>query len=459
MSESGTSAGKNASEYTEKLSDCLPSQQQDWLTAGIMPKLKTAKTTVLGIGLLAIAIALCIDFEQHAGGHSPVEVSSHSLSSSASSFTRRWLSEGTTESPGEEHSSEESHETEEHEDTGLLFAVLMIGMGVVLQQILLSVGNYFPLPYTVALVIIGGVFGAVNSVGYCDFDFSDELHHESEAIANATNATEYPVTSGVSETNCSALAPADCKSSEGCLFVSTLPASLGNLGSSIDVWAHVDPNFLLYFFIPALVYASAHTVDVHIFRESFINVLSLAIPGVLLATYLMYVVSVSLLEARGYRYHVSCQVHAWLVEMLLCSNPHPNRCFAICRYFFFFNVYAENDRYAWSFDACMIFGSILSATDPVAVVALLDDLGAPHKLSIAIEGESLLNDGTALVLYTIFKTGLLERTDPIGDQFLFFFRLALGGFGAGVVVGIITVFMLQFMSSSLLETTWTVGVA
>ena len=44
----------------------------------------------------------------------------------------------------------------------------------------------------------------------------------------------------------------------------------------------------------------------------------------------------------------------------------------------------------------MTFGAILSATDPVAVSALLNELGAPPRLKIHISGESLLNDGSAI---------------------------------------------------------------
>ena len=51
--------------------------------------------------------------------------------------------------------------------------------------------------------------------------------------------------------------------------------------------------------------------------------------------------------------------------------------------------------------ASMLFGAVVSATDPVAVVALLKELGASKKLGTLIEGESLLNDGTAIVAFVL----------------------------------------------------------
>jgi CPA1 family monovalent cation:H+ antiporter len=51
--------------------------------------------------------------------------------------------------------------------------------------------------------------------------------------------------------------------------------------------------------------------------------------------------------------------------------------------------------------SAMIFGSLISATDPVSVLALLKNLGVSKRLSILIEGESLFNDGTAIVLFQI----------------------------------------------------------
>tara|TARA_B110000503_G_C6949498_1_gene330443 strand:- start:162 stop:452 length:291 start_codon:yes stop_codon:yes gene_type:complete len=61
--------------------------------------------------------------------------------------------------------------------------------------------------------------------------------------------------------------------------------------------------------------------------------------------------------------------------------------------------YGENPEFTWS--AALLFGAIISATDPVAVVALLKELGASKRLATMIEGESLMNDGTAFVIFLV----------------------------------------------------------
>jgi sodium/hydrogen exchanger 10/11 len=55
----------------------------------------------------------------------------------------------------------------------------------------------------------------------------------------------------------------------------------------------------------------------------------------------------------------------------------------------------------FTFVSGLLYGSIASATDPVAVVCLLKELGASKRLSTMIEGESLLNDGTAMVAFLV----------------------------------------------------------
>ena len=59
-----------------------------------------------------------------------------------------------------------------------------------------------------------------------------------------------------------------------------------------------------------------------------------------------------------------------------------------------------DDEMSW-FNA-LTLGCILSATDPVAVVALLKELGASARFNTLVEGESLMNDGSAMVFFTLF---------------------------------------------------------
>ena len=100
--------------------------------------------------------------------------------------------------------------------------------------------------------------------------------------------------------------------------------------------------------------------------------------------------------------------------------------------------------YDWSFNLAMTFGSILSATDPVAVAALLDQVGAPPRLKIHIAGESLLNDGSAIVFFSIFSgLFLLELgVEGLGEQvnglegIKLFFRKSVGGACIGLFFGL-----------------------
>jgi hypothetical protein len=73
-------------------------------------------------------------------------------------------------------------------------------------------------------------------------------------------------------------------------------------------------------------------------------------------------------------------------------------------------------RPAWPFNACWLVGTILSATDPVAVVALLKDLGAEKALGTMIEGESLLNDGSAIVLYGLLYNWIMHTHGDAPDR-------------------------------------------
>ncbi|CAE7831260.1 NHX7, partial [Symbiodinium sp. KB8] len=90
-----------------------------------------------------------------------------------------------------------------------------------------------------------------------------------------------------------------------------------------------------------------------------------------------------------------------------------------------------------TWNAGMAFGAMLSATDPVAVVALLKELGAPEQLALGIEGESLFNDGTAAALFLLFAGAMRGEVSSVEEQVAFFFQIALGGSAIGLAVGLL----------------------
>ena len=84
-----------------------------------------------------------------------------------------------------------------------------------------------------------------------------------------------------------------------------------------------------------------------------------------------------------------------------------------------------------------MFGAIISATDPVAVVALLKELGVSKRISTLIEGESLLNDGTALVLFLVILAAVEGETSTPAEVIQKFLWMSLGGVLVGWIFGMI----------------------
>lgn len=103
----------------------------------------------------------------------------------------------------------------------------------------------------------------------------------------------------------------------------------------------------------------------------------------------------------------------------------------------------------WSWNLCMVFGSILAATDPVAVVALLKSAGASPKLTILIIGESLLNDGTAMVLFTLFFEMVKGEVYNGEEVFAYFVKMAIGSPLFGGCVGMVSVYALSWANKPL----------
>ncbi|MDH5509911.1 MAG: cation:proton antiporter [Nitrospinota bacterium] len=147
---------------------------------------------------------------------------------------------------------------------------------------------------------------------------------------------------------------------------------------------HVSPEMILYVFLPTLVFEAAFNLDWRLLRADLPSVLLLAAPGLVLSTAVI-----------------------GLVVSVTTSIP---------------------------FTQALLLGAILSATDPVAVIALFRQLGVSRRLSTLVEGESLFNDATAIVLSRIL-VGIIAAGS-------FTFDNALGGmvdfawiFFGGVLVG------------------------
>ncbi|GAB4848155.1 Son of sevenless 1 [Ancistrocladus abbreviatus] len=187
---------------------------------------------------------------------------------------------------------------------------------------------------------------------------------------------------------------------------------LGRFGHGIRLWEHINPDLLLAVFLPALLFESSFSMEVHQIKKCAVQMLLLAGPGVLISTF-------------------------FLGSALKLSFP-----------------------YNWSWKTSLLLGGLLSATDPVAVVALLKELGASKKLNTIIEGESLMNDGTAIVVYQLFYQMVLGRSFNWAAIVKFLAQVSLGAVAIGLAFGIASVLWIGFIfNDTVIEIALTVAVS
>lgn len=137
-----------------------------------------------------------------------------------------------------------------------------------------------------------------------------------------------------------------------------------NLLESLLQWESISPELMLFIFIPPLLFGECMSLNLHYVKKVCISSSLLAIPGAAFS--------------------------AWLLAYFI-SGALP---------------------YDWSFTFCWIIGSILCATDPVSIVALMKNhvsTSSQMTLTYLVIGESLLNDGIALVLFEVVSS---KQHDP-----------------------------------------------
>ncbi|MGA9595137.1 MAG: sodium:proton antiporter, partial [Acidimicrobiia bacterium] len=112
--------------------------------------------------------------------------------------------------------------------------------------------------------------------------------------------------------------------------------------------------------------------------------------------------------------------------------------------------------------AALAFGALISATDPVAVIALFRSLGVSKRLTTLVEGESLFNDGAAIVIFNLAVASAVAGTGgfSLGGAIWDFVSVAFGGLAVGLVLGyIVSNVVLKNLDDHLVETAVTVALA
>jgi CPA1 family monovalent cation:H+ antiporter len=162
-------------------------------------------------------------------------------------------------------------------------------------------------------------------------------------------------------------------------IVDKVGGAMGNL---------LSPDVVFMVFLPGLLFEAGINIHIRHLRATCIPILLLALAGILTAAFI-----------AAYLVH-------WAIGIPL--------------------------------QAALVFGVLIAATDPISVLMLFKEVGAPKRLSVIIEGESLFNDGTAVVVFQILVASIAGGALSLGDGVVRFLVVVLGGGVLGVILGYVT---------------------
>ncbi len=113
-----------------------------------------------------------------------------------------------------------------------------------------------------------------------------------------------------------------------------------------------------------------------------------------------------------------------------------------------------------SFLNCLLFGALISPTDPIAVLAMLKELNAPRSLEVTVAGESLFNDGVGIVIFiTLYELAFSGHHPSITSVSLLFLREAVGGILYGAALGLLAFWLMRPLKNHKVEILMTLAVA
>ena len=169
---------------------------------------------------------------------------------------------------------------------------------------------------------------------------------------------------------------------------------IGYLSSRVDMLAplrevQLTPDIILFLILPTLLFEASINIDSRLLSRNMVPILLLATVGLLISTVIVG-----------------------------------------------FGISAVTPL---TLGAALVFGALISATDPVAVIALFKELGVPKRLSTLVDGESLFNDATAIVVFNILiviiTTGTAFSASVVISGVGQFLLVFIGGLLAGVTLG------------------------
>ncbi len=177
------------------------------------------------------------------------------------------------------------------------------------------------------------------------------------------------------------------------------------LGLLSEQKIEVSPQLILALLVPPLVFEAAFHIRLDDLRRDFWLIVLLAVPGVILTTLAV----------------------GWVVS----------------------------EGTGLAMPIALVFGALVSATDPVSVVALFRRLGAPRRLQVLLEGESLFNDGTAIVMFSLTTAIVLNGSFSLSSNIASFLTIAGGGILVGITLGLLISTFISRIDEPLVETTLT----